>query len=431
MTKDHLELIDAVQWPAVAEVPSVAFGAARARAAEAYFALTCEKAGIELDPQRGADLEVKHPELFLRLALAGWTGLAESYMAGEWHADDLVDVLEKLIRAKFRPRHIFRHKRAETGVGELPVELTSLYSGDGTNACMAVFSSAVPTTVRKQVPSYVDRAGRGSEPAHHFVDVTTYAQPTKVERADLGDGQQRAMDVLLDAARVTRGTHLLEFPSSGGGVAIRAALRRASVDCLTGDIDFASAVKERLTLAGVSDSVRTAVRDSLYSGARDWREHYDAVVGVERLETLAPSQRRAYVRSIDRMLDVGGRAGLQTMVATDTLSSTARDALRVANHYLWPGLEYSRVEDLHRLVDKYTGLRIIGQTHFGSHAQLSLRLQRELLQAHEREAAAEGFDAVYRRLFDYQLALREALMELGMLDCVQLTLTHRNRGGRR
>ena len=48
-----------------------------------------------------------------------------------------------------------------------------------------------------------------------------------------------------------------------------------------------------------------------------------------------------------------------------------------------------------------------------------------------RDAAADGYDVVYRRLWFWQLALREALARLGMLDLVQLRLATRSRGGRR
>ena len=54
-----------------------------------------------------------------------------------------------------------------------------------------------------------------------------------------------------------------------------------------------------------------------------------------------------------------------------------------------------------------------------------------LVPASLREAAAAGFDPVFRRLWTFQFALREALMTLGMIDAVQFGLAHRNRGGRR
>ncbi|WP_041631800.1 class I SAM-dependent methyltransferase [Corynebacterium maris] len=423
MSRDHLLAIDADQWPGVAQPPSARL---RARVAEAYFARTVDKAGLDLldDP----DLVIDHEELFDRVAVSGWLGLAESYMAGEWHtrdSDALVDVLQALISAGYRPR--VRQVPVGRKEGELPSELIRQFSGDGMSAFGAVYASGVPTTVRESVPSYVPGAGRGSEPAKHFVDVTTVAEPTSVERADLGDGQRRAVEKLLDAAQVTRGTHVLEYPSSGGEVAIAAAQRRAAVDVLTGDPKLASALEERMLLAGVDEAVHTELVDD----PRAWRGRYDAIIGVETLETLGGRQRDAYVRGLDRLLAIGGRAALQTVVATEEMTAAGAAAPQALRAYVWPGLNFATVAELHKLFDRRTGLRITAQVHSNTHYLETLRAQRSLFEGHLREAAAEGFDQVFRRLWVFQFAVREALFNLGMLDAVQLTLRHRNRGGHR
>ena len=97
--------------------------------------------------------------------------------------------------------------------------------------------------------------------------------------------------------------------------------------------------------------------------------------------------------------------------------------------YIWPSLEYADSDELRRIADKYTGLRVVGETHAPDHLALSLKHQLTTFQGQLREAAADGFDAVYRRLWMWQLALRQAMAELGMLDVVQYTLTHRHRWG--
>ncbi|AGF72441.1 class I SAM-dependent methyltransferase [Corynebacterium halotolerans] len=432
MTHPHLEAIDAAAWPGVAAVPEGRLTEFRARRAEAAFARACEKAGLVLDPDADPDLIVDHEELFSRLATSGWLGLAEGYLAAEWRTDRLVKVLTALLEVDFQPKRT----RAEVPAGrytggELPAELVSLSSGDGMSSFGGVFATGVPTTVRTAVPSHVPGAGRGAEPATHFVDLTTYSAPTAVERADLGDAQARTVDMLLDAAQVTAGTHLLEYPSVGGALAIRAAHRRATVDTLTADPAQAQAVRERLTLAGVTDSVHTEVIERPVPGSRDWRGRYDAIVSVEKLEVLSRPDRPRFIQSLDRLLAIGGRVSLQSVVATDTLSDAAKAALGVLRAYIWPGLEFPRSDDIHRLADRDSGLRVIAQTHLGVHYAQTLRIQQSVFEGQSREAAADGFDAVYRRLWTYQYALREALFNLGMLDAVQFTLTHRNRRGRR
>ena len=51
----------------------------------------------------------------------------------------------------------------------------------------------------------------------------------------------------------------------------------------------------------------------------------------------------------------------------------------------------------------------------------------ETFEAQSREAAANGYDRVYRNLWVFQLALREALFRVGALDALQLVVTSRYR----
>ncbi|MCX7539858.1 class I SAM-dependent methyltransferase [Corynebacterium antarcticum] len=432
-TPAHLVHVDASRWPGVAIVPDNRILRYRAAAAESRFAEACANAGIVLDPEApgGSDLTVENEELFLRLADSGWLGLAEGYMAGEWRSRDLVASLVGLLDCGFAPRGRFR-SGSPRGVtaggyvgGELPGDLVRNFSGDGMSAFGARFSSGVPTTVRTSVLSFVRGAGRGSEPSSHFVDITTLAPPVAVERADLGQAQQRAAEALLDAARVRRGTDLVEFPCGGGTVALAAARRGATVDCLTADPDLAGTVRELLDRDADGGRVHVTVTENPIPTRLEWMGTYDALVSVEKLEVLGASGRSTYLRALEQMLVPGGYAALQSVVATDGMRRAGRDALAVARAYIWPALEHITMEDLHRAVDRTTELRIVAEVHFAPHYESTLRLQRELFRANERRAAADGFDVVFRRLWDYQLALMEAMFRLGWLDAVQVTATSR------
>ena len=68
---DHLQHVDASMWPGVVHVPEGRVAQRRAQIVEARFALACEKAGLNLDPQSndGPDIRVHHDELFYR---GGW-----------------------------------------------------------------------------------------------------------------------------------------------------------------------------------------------------------------------------------------------------------------------------------------------------------------------------------------------------------------------
>ncbi len=427
---DHLAGIDAQAWPGIVEIPGGFFSGTKARRAEAEFAAACDNAGFVLEGQ-DPDLTVFHEQLFSRIANAGWLGLAEGFMAEEWGSERLVEVLVRLLQAEYRPRIGRATIGGDYSGAEVPDALVRLFSGDGMSAHGTVFASGVPTTVRTQVKSYVPGAGRGAEPAAHFVDVTELSAPTLVERADLADAQLRTVCMLLDLARVGMGTHMLDFPSSGAALPIAASQRQATVDVLTADAARAQAVREVLDMAEIDSSVHVELMDSILPNERTWPSNYDVVTSVEKLELLGEKVQRSYVRCLDRMLARGGYIALQTVVRSNGFTPAADRSLDVIRAYVAPALHHLDCEELHKLFDVHTNLRIIEQRHFGEHYIHGLKMQRETFEGKLREAAAAGFDKVYRNLWIFQLALKEALFRIGALDAVQLLVATRPRRGRR
>lgn len=430
----HLSTIDASAWPGIATVPHGPGVRLRARRAEAEFARACAKAGLELDlnAPAGPDITVDYDALFARIAVNGWVGLAESYMASEWStrdSDTLVKVLSRLISAGYHPRT--KLAAPADGGGELPGELVALYAGDGLSHGGGIFSTGVPTTVRTSVDNFAARPGRRSEPKELFLDDTTMSEPDHVDRSDLGDAQRRSADWLCQAARITASSHVLVMPGSGLQPAIVAAQRRATVDVLTADDQRWHQASEDLVLEGVDDSVHCALVDFAVPGPREWRGHYDAVLSTGLLDTLAPNQQTDFARALERLLSPSGRAVVESTMVTGAMVPAARAALGVLQAYIWPGYNPLTGEEWRKLVDRHSRLRVIAQTRLGAHTAESLAHQRSFFEGRQREAAVAGFDPVFRRLWVYQFALREALFRHGMLDTFQMTLIHRNRGGRR
>lgn len=422
----HLAGIDADVWPGIVTIPTGMFAAARSRRAEAEFAAACDKAGLRLDGP-DPDLRVMYEQVFTRVAYSGWLGLAEGFMAGEWESDNLVRVLVRLLEVGYRPGGVKNQVGGLYLGEEIPDSLVRLYSGDGMSVHGPVFSSGVPTTERVRMRSYVPGAGKRDEPAQHFVDVTELSAPTVVERADLGDAQLRAVAGLLDAARVGIGTHMLDFPSSGAALPIAAARRSATVDVFSSDAQQVDDVRDVLALADVDSSVHVELLESLFPNPRTWPSNYDVITSVEKLEVMDAQAQQVYAQSLNRMLAHGGFLAVQTVTATGRFAQVVEQCSDVLRAYIWPALNFLSVEELHRLFDVNTQLRIIAQTHIGGHYMEGLAMQRETFEAQLREAAANGYDRVYRNLWIFQLSLREALFRVGALDAVQLVVTSRYR----
>ena len=422
----HLTAIDTNAWPGVGSVPPVAPSSFRARWAEARFARAAERAQLLLRSEE-PDLIIEHELLFSRIAASGWIGFAESYLAGEWDAappQELTRVLRALLEAGYRPKTArLTPETAHTASGALPASLVAHYAGDATSPFQGHFSTGVPTRQRIAVKSGVRGAGRGNEPAQYYVDHTDIGAPIQAKRGDLADAQQHSIEMVLDAAGVRSGSHLLVYPAAGATLPVAAVQRGASVDCVCLDASTESDLRERLILAGVDDAVRLT--------GFGIRGSYDAIVSMEYLEAEPMKGKIGFLRELDALLAPGGRISLQTIVSTEELSSAARAALSSLRAYVWPGLSYVALDELAQKVDRHTGLRITARSCAPEHLVASLRLQRETFAAQLRVAAADGYDVVYRRLWNWQFALREALAQLSMIDLVQVTLQQRSRQGRR
>lgn len=424
-----MQAIDSQMWPNVAVPPHGVFLGRRAKRAEAELAQACTKANIAVSGEH-PELVVHQDTLFARIACAGWLGFAEGYMAGEWQAEDLTTVLAKLLAAGYNPKGSSALQDGRYDGREVPPDLMALSAGDAISAHGTLFSSGVPTKERVSVKSFVSGAGRVNEPATHFVDVTTLSSPTQVEKADLADGQLRALTQLFDATHVATGSHLLELPASSAALALAAVTRGATVDVFGNDAEVLADIRTISAQHSNTADVRTAEFDFNHPRAKQMQGNFDAIISLEKLETMDAKAQVQYARMLDQCLSPNGYVGIQTVIAGEQFNEAANNALSVIRAYIWPGYHVVKAEQLHQLFDRNSTLRIIGELHFGSHYEQGLRLQREVFEGHLREAAAAGFDAVYRRLWMYQYSLRQALFAIGALDAMQATLTRRSRRGR-
>lgn len=435
MTVDRFS-VDAERWPGVARVPDGPLLGKRADLARKSFRRACARYGVQIDGPGSATIGIRDSDaMFRRIAEADWVGLGESFLAGEWESDTLPRTLAALfdagldVGAEGRVGRSLRKlsgrrptPRATGPGGELPASLIELFAGPALTGGSALFASGARTTSLEEIPNQAPGAGRGGVPAHWKVDVTRIDAPEGVIRADLPEAQARRVDRMLDLARVRAGDRVLEWPSSGGELALRAADRGASADVLAISDDHADAVGKRAAEAGLSGPVRVLRADQVIPSPRDFDGDYEAIFNVERLETFGLDGIRRWLRGAERVLADRGTIVVQMAVAGDRFDDSAGAALDLVRSYVWPALHYPTMDELRRIVDRDTGLRILSESHLPAHHERTLELWRELFAVHSREAAGLGYDRVYRRLWDFHLALQQALVASGRTDMVQIEL---------
>lgn len=397
--------VDISRWPAmVAPEPAPM----RARIARVLLRRVTAKCGIRVSFPDGTTigrdgvptLRVIHTDGFLtRLGRDGLIGFGESYMAGDWDSDDLVAVLTPMARdmGNLVPKSVQWIRRWYTS--------------------------------RQPAAEDNDRRGARRNIARHydlsndlfaaFLDETmTYSSALlETPGEDLLTGQRRKIGRILDAAKVSKGSRLLEIGTGWGELALQAAGRGARVTTVTLSEEQAALAQQRLVDAGVETNVDVRVQDY-----RDVDGRFDSIVSVEMIEAVGEKWWPTYFRSLDDRLAPGGRIGLQAIIMPHDRLMASRRSWTWIHKYIFPGglLLSERVID--DVCAEHTSLRVVDRLHMGESYAETLKIWRERFTGRATEIASLGFDATFRRMWTFYLAYCEAGFRSGYLDVAQLTL---------
>jgi len=397
---------DLQRWPALAEPKRAPLRAAAARLA---IRRAVQRAGVHLTfpdgtslgPTAGPLLEVRRPSAFFtRLGREGKIGFGEAYMAGDWDAPYLVDVLDAMAR------------RVDTLV---PPKMQWI---------RRIYEPAHPTREDN------DRDGARRNIARHydlsndlfatFLDESmTYSSALFAGGAEesLTEAQARKMDRLLDVTGVGPGSRVLEIGTGWGAMALRAALRGARVTTVTLSEEQAALARKRVQQSGMSSAVDVRVEDY-----RDVTGQFDAVLSVEMIEAVGERWWPEYFRTLEKRLAPGGRIGLQTiLMAHDRLQATKASWTWI-HKYIFPGGLIPSAQAIRQTVSDYTNLQVVEQSNFGESYAITLRRWRDLFDARSERIERLGFDRTFRRMWDFYLAYSEAGFRSGYLDVAQLVL---------
>ncbi|MFT4088806.1 MAG: cyclopropane-fatty-acyl-phospholipid synthase family protein [Gordonia sp. (in: high G+C Gram-positive bacteria)] len=414
------EPVDPDRWPDVAAVPSTPAARLRGAAAQRLFRRAVSGLPIVVDypdsaprtePTGAQDrprMTIDDPTAFARrIGTSGLIGFGESYMAGEWSADDLVGVLEP-----FASR-----------VGELvPPALQRLrtvvlpgHPGDEDNSV---------GNTRSNISRHYDLS---NELFASFLDETmTYSSGLfdSVDDAsfdDLAAAQRTKIDRLLDAAGVGPGTRLLEIGTGWGELCLRAAARGATVRSVTLSHEQRELALRRVRAAGLDRLVEIDLVDYRQVSGR-----YDAVVSVEMIEAVGQRYWGDYFQVLDDVLVPGGRAAIQAITMPhDRMLASARTYTWV-HKYIFPGGQLPSVRALRESAAATTaGLSLVDELSMGPHYARTLALWRERFAAGRADVEALGFDRTFRRMWDFYLAYSEAGFASGYLDVQQLCFAKR------
>ncbi|MBB2891572.1 SAM-dependent methyltransferase [Flexivirga oryzae] len=410
-TSLHRPLTDTA-WPDVVHVPAGPRAVAGARVAAAIFRHAVQRLPLQVVLPTGVRIGAGGPaapalrvhdlpSMMRRLATSGLIGFGESYVAGEWEANDLAAVIAVFARAvdKLVPSPLQHLRR---------LLLAAHPSADR------------PTSA--QSPGNVHRHyDLSNELFAAFLDETmTYSaalfdHPTDAVWGDLAPAQLRKMDRLLDQAGVGPGTRLLEIGTGWGALAARAADRGAFVESVTLSSEQLDHARRRIADAGLSDRVRVRLADY-----RELTGSFDAIVSVEMIEAVGLEFLPAYFDTLHRCLAPGGRIALQAITMPHHRAITTQRTYTWIHKYIFPGGAIPSTRMLRNQASA-VGLTMVDDLAMGVSYAATLRLWADRFDEHRGDLATLGFDELFARTWQFYLRYCEGGFRAGYLDVHQVT----------
>ena len=240
-----------------------------------------------------------------------------------------------------------------------------------------------------------------------------YEQPDD----DLVTAQGRKYSALAQMVELRPEHRLLEIGAGWGGFAEFAA---REIGCNITGITISPAQRDfaarRIQEAGLSEKVEIRLCDY-----RDVDGQFDRIASIEMFEAVGEKYWPIYFQRLRERLVPGGIAGLQVITIADQAFAAYRRSTDFIQRYIFPGGMLPSPEALAEQFDR-AGLRLVAERAFGQDYARTLAEWRERFLTVADDIASEGYDARFRRMWEYYLAYCEAGFRSDTIDVRQMAI---------
>jgi cyclopropane-fatty-acyl-phospholipid synthase len=347
-----------------------------------------------------AAIDVHDPDLFARIIREGDLGFADAYLEGRWSTPDLMALMD------------FMHHDNDAIYDGFPgLRLVRAYE-----RFRFWLQRNHKAQARKNIAHHYDL---GNDFYALWLDDTmTYSSALfETGQESLEKAQLAKYAAMVDQMGVAPGDHVLEIGCGWGGFAEYAAAERGlKVTGLTiseAQRDFAV---ERIRRAGLADRVEIKLQDY-----RDERGRYDGIASIEMFEAVGERYWPVYFRTLRERLYPGRQAVLQVITVQDSRWETYRKGVDFIQKYIFPGGMLPAPKVLRAEVER-AGLSLQRSFEFGQSYATTLKRWHDSFHARWGEVAALGFDARFKRMWEFYLCSCAATFSSGICDVTQITV---------
>ncbi len=222
---------------------------------------------------------------------------------------------------------------------------------------------------------------------------------------------------LLAQLNVMPGQHILEIGCGWGGFAEYAATTRGvRVTGISLSQEQLAWARERVKGKDIAGLCEFRFQDY-----RDVSGRYDAVVSIEMIEAVGEAWWPSYFSKVREVLKPGGRAGIQSIVISDSRFLDYSTKTDFIQQYIFPGGMLLSPERLQQQAGM-AQLQIEDCFSFGRDYAETLRRWRTDFETHLPAISDQGFDSAFQRIWRFYYGYCEAGFDAGRTDVCQIIL---------
>ena len=344
-----------------------------------------DPASVQTDLQ--IRLHVKDPAFYRAVARRGSVGAGESYMDGQWSCDNLVGLIQLLVRNRDLLDGM------EGGLAQLGAVAMRAWHALRRNT---------RNGSRRNISAHYDL---GNDFFALFLSQDLmYSSAIWDDPADtLDTASGRKLEQICRKLDLKPTDRVIEIGTGWGGFALYAA-RHYGCHVTTTTISreqFAFASK-RVAEAGVEAHVQLLLQDY-----RDLEGQYDKLVSIEMVEAIGAQYLDTYFETLGRLLKPDGLALVQAITIEDHRYEQALTSVDFIKRHVFPGSFIPSISALMAAKTRASDLALIRMDDFGSSYALTLKAWRERFMAKLPQVRSQGFDERFIRLWEFYLSYCE------------------------
>ena len=350
-----------------------------------------------------AKIKINNPSFCYNILRKGSSGLAESYINGEFETEDLTSLIELSAR-NINTTHKF------SGLFEFSFLNNFLKKN--------IFNNT-KTRSKKNIFLHYDL---GNDFFSTWLDKTlTYSCGIfNSSKETLEQAQINKYNKLINMVQPKTGDRVLEIGCGWGGFAEHLAQNYdIKLDCITISKKQYLFTKERIRRKKLNHKVNVKMMDY-----RDLKSKYDIIVSIEMIEAVGEKYLNDYFNIIKENLNPGGRGAIQAIVIKDELYSRYKSKEDFIQKYIFPGGFLPSIKSLNQ-ISKKSGLKIEGYQSYGLHYSNTLQKWRTSFLNSWDNISKQGFNLNFKKMWDFYFAYCDAGFKSKNIDLVQFSICNK------